>query len=838
MAEQGINVWAMVRQGARALKRDLRNAHLLVVALALTIAVAAMTAVATFTDRVQRALNAQASSLLAGDLALNASQPLPAQYRELALARGLAVSEQLAMRSMVSLAERLQMVELKAVGVGYPLRGELSVATAAFAPPKSLHTGPPPGKVWVEARLLSILGLQVGDRLRLGAGEFKIDAVLILEPDRAGDLFVIAPRVMMNLSDVPATQLALPGSRIQYSLVLAGDSEQIADFAARVTPEASAHGFRVIHPAEARPEVRSALVHAEQFLSLAALVAATLAGLAILVAAHSFAREQIDSIAVWRTLGATRRVIAWRYTLEILLLGILAATLGASLGVGLEFGLAQALSGWVQGALPRASVVPALVGVFTGVLALLGFALPPLLALREVSPARILRRDLPWKAPRPGVIIGSALATIGLLAPWHAGDPETTVIALTALLACLGVLFLTARGSLRVLQRWHRGGGAWWYAGFANLTRRPGLASLQICALGLSLMAIMLLGLVRTDLVASWATSLPPETPDQFLINIEPEDVKALETFLTDHGITTGGMYSMTRARLVAINDHPVTPEDYADPRARRLADREFNLSAATSLKADNRVTAGRFWHAGDSLPQFSFETEIAQALGIRLGDTVTYRIAEQTLGGKVTSLRAINWETMEANFFVVAPPALLAPHPSTYITSFKLPEGRVDILQALARRFPSVTVIDVMALLGQVRAVMDKALAAIEFVFLFTLAAGLTVVFAAVQATHGERLHDATVMKTLGATRRRILGITSVEFLTLGTLAGTIGALGASAAAWAIAARVLHVEFSFNPGLLLTGAILGTVAVWLAGLRAVFSTLRQPVAQVLREWS
>lgn len=828
----------LVRQSARALRRDLRNPHLLVVALALTIAVASMTAVATFTDRIQRALTAQASSLLAADLALTASQPLPPHYRAHAARDGLATSEQLSMRSMVNHAGGLQMIELKAVTATYPLRGELLVADAPFAKPEIARQGPPPGDVWVESRLLSILHSQVGDRVRIGAATLKIARVLKLEPDRAGDLFSIAPRVMMNIADVPATRLVLPGSRLQYSLLLAGAPQQVADFAEFAATDSKRHGVRIVHPAEARPEVRSALEHAEQFLGLAALVATTLAGLAILVAAHSFAREQVDAIAVWRTLGATRRVIGWRYSLEILFLGIGAATLGAGLGSAFEFGLAQALRGWLQGDLPAASATPALRGVCSGVLALMGFALPQLLALRDVSPSRVLRRDLPWAAPRPGVIIGSGIAAVGLLAPWDAGDPEVTLIALAGLAACLVLLFAAGRAALVLVQAMRRRRSAWWFAGVANLTRRPGLASLQICALGLSIMAIVLLGLVRTDLVTGWTKSLPADAPDQFLINIEPEAVAALGRFLEAHGITTGGIYSMTRARLVSINDRPVIPEDFADPRARRLADREFNLSAASTLKADNRIVAGDFWRPGDPPDQFSFEIEIAQTLGIKLGDVITYRIAERTLSGTVTSLRAVNWETMEANFFVVAPPALLADHPATFITSFRLPDGRFDILQELAAQFPSVTVIDVMALLRQVRAVMDKALAAIEFVFLFTLAAGLIVVFAAVQATHGERLHDATVMKTLGATRRRILGITSVEFLSLGTLAGVIGALGASAAAWALATRVMNIHFTFNPWLLVTGAGLGTLAVWLAGLRAVFSTWRQPVAQVLREWS
>ncbi len=828
----------LFRQGCLGLYRDLRNPHLLVVAIALSIAVAGMTAVATFTDRIDRGLTAQASSLLAGDLALNGAYAIADAYRSAAAAEALAISEQVNLRSMISRADGMQMIELKAVGEKYPLRGELQVATAPFATPETVRQGPSSGNAWIDARLLGMLHARIGQPLRIGAAVLTIDRILIQEPDRAGDLFSIAPRVMMNIQDLRATRLLLPGSQAQYSLIVAGAREAVSAFAAHVQASADKDGIRIVHPAEARPEIRSALDRAEQFLNLAALVATTLAGLAILVAGQSFTREQIDSIAVWRTLGATRRTIGWRYTFELLVLGIGAAAVGAGVGIGLESGLARTLSGWLQGALPQASWLPGLVGLGRGVLALLGFSLPQVLALLDVSPARVLRRDLPMRAPSPLLIGVSSLSAVGLLAPWHAGDPTVTLYALAGLGLCLLALFAAGRGLIWVAQQWPTEGEIRWRAGLINLKRRPTLASLQICALGLSIMALMLLTFVRRDLVTSWTTSLPANAPDHFVINIEPSAVNSLAQFLADNGITAHGIYAMTRGRLIEINGQPVRPDAYTDPRARRLADRESNLSAADTLKDDNRIVAGKFWQGGDPMPQFSLESGIAKLLGVRLGDTLIYQIAEQRIEGKVTSLRAVNWETMQANFFVLAPTSLLAPYPSTYLTSFKLPTGRFEILQTLAERYPSSTVIDVMALVRQVRAVMDKALAGIEFVFLFTVAAGITVIFAAVQATHGERLHDATVMKTLGATRRQLLYITSVEFLILGGLAGVIGGLGASAAAWLLATRAFHLGFSFHPGTLICGSLIGAASVWLAGLRAIYSTWRQPAAQVLRDWS
>ena len=818
----------------RALKRDARSSHLRVIAAALIIAVAAMTAVGTFTDRIERALARQASALLAGDLAVTANAPLPAQYRAMALALGLEVTDWLSTRSMITAGTALQMIEIKAVTAGYPLRGDLLIANAPFGPAARARLPPAAGTVWVETRLLAALHAQVGDTVRIGAAKLRITALIVLEPDRAGDLFNLAPRVLMNLADVPATRLILPGSRVQYSLIVAGPSAQVARLRHQL-PSADP-GIRIIEPAAARPEVRSALTHARQFLTLAALVATTLAGLGILIAAEGFAREQVDAIAILRTLGASRAAIAKRYIGEVAVLGIVASAIGAGLGLALESGLSGLLSGWVQGGLPRASLAPAAFGVITGSIALSGFALPQLLALREVSPARVLRRDHLWQNTRPGVLVGGAVSALVLLAPWSSGDLAITAWSLAGFAGCLGALLLSAHGLLKLLRHWRpvrRG----WKVGLANLVQRPGLARLQIAALGLSVMAILLLALVRTDLVASWTASAPPDAPDQFLINIQPEQVSALAHYLAQHQVQVAGFYSMVRGRLVEINGRAISPDDYPDARAKRLADREFNLSAATTLKTDNRIVAGSFWTPQSTTAQFSVDEDVARALDLKLGDSVTFQVAEQRVQAQVTSLREINWETMQANFFVLAPPATLRALPATFITSFKLPTGKFSILRNLSAQFPSVTVIDVVAILQQIRTIMDKALAAIQFVFSFTVAAGLLVVLAAIQATQAERLQSAAIMKTLGATRAQVLGITVAEFTVLGILAGVIGAIAATGAAWLIATRAVHVGFTLNIPFALIAIALALFVVLAAASYLIIRIWRQPVADIFREW-
>jgi len=820
-----------LRLAARLCLRDLRSPPCLVIVLAALIAVAAITAVGAFTDRVRLALAAQSSALLAADLALVSTEPLPAAARAAASAAGLASSEILAMRSVVAHGKDLQLVELKAVGPAYPLRGELLIGDAPFAPGHRAEDIPPRGEAWVEARLLTRLGLALGDELSIGDARLRATKLILLEPDRAGSFFAIAPRVLMNLADVPATGLIAPGSRVQHGLLVAGERAALARFRRSVEPGPHA---RWQTPGDARPEIRAAMTHASQFLGLATLVATTLAGVAILLAARSFARARFDGIALLRTLGATRRQIAWLLLGEFLLLGLLAAGLGTLAGYALQFVLAHILEDWTQAALPLPSWRPALLGLVGGIIAVTGFALAPLLELRDIPPLRILRAELePPRTRAASTLLYAALALL-LLAPWGSGDWRLTAWVLAGFGATLAALALAGSALLAVIARLRQHVGIRWRAGLANLARRRRHSLWQIVALGLGVLALLVLGVLRTDLLAKWRATLPADAPDQFLINIQPDETAALADFLSARGLPESQLYPMYRGRLLAIAGKPVDPEAYPDPRARRLADREFNLSTATALKADNRIVAGRFWE-GDDAPQFSVEVEIAKTLGIRLGDTLRFGIADREVEARVTSLREVDWDTMQANFFVLAPPRLLADQPATYITSFRLPAGDTTLLPELVARFPSVTTIDVGALLGQVRAIMTRATGAVEFVFVFTLAAGLVVLFAALQATQAERLYDATIMKTLGASRRVVAQAIAVEFTVLGICAGLVGAAGAWATGWLIATRVMRVDYGFEPGLFVIGIAVGVIGIVGVGVYAIVRALREPVATLLR---
>lgn len=816
----------------RAFRRDIGDRHFIVIGVAIAIAVASMTAVNMFTDRVREALDRQSSALLAADLAIISNDPLPAAYRERAVSLALDSTQTLSMRSVVAFDEQLQLTELKAVASGYPLRGEMLTASEAFGAPHRASAIPVPGTVWVEGRLLSLIGVAVGDRLQIGATSFEIAKVLVLEPDRGGDLFNIAPRVMLNLSDIPSTELVAPGSRVRYSLLVAGERAAIEQYRAKLALD---DGDRILSPRGARPEIRTALRRAEQYLGLATFTTIILAGVAIALGARSFAAQHKDTVALLRTLGATRHYVLTYFLIEILLLGIVTALIGALLGGLAQEVIARSMSGWTQTALPPASSITALRAALTALIALTGFALPPLMNLRNVPPLRVLRSDADAEPTRPATIIIYAVAASALVAPWRAGDWTITLWSLLGLAICLAILIFAAVAVTRVISRLRPRTGLLWRFGIANLARRGVLTTIQVAALGLGLMALLVLSIIRNDLLDSWTTSLPADAPNQFLINIQRQDVADIEIFFERHGLTPPRFFPMVRGRLTAVNDVPVGPESYLDPRARRLADREFNLSWSDELKTHNRITAGSWWERNGEAPQFSVEQGIAETLGLALGDSLTYRVADSEVRGVITNLRAVQWDSMQVNFFVEAPTALLEDYPATFITSFRLESDNYAVLRELVRTFPSVTVIDVAALVEHVRTIMDRSAAAIEFVFMFTLLAGILVLVAAVQATQDERVFESALLKTLGASRSLTMRIMSAEFLAIGFIAGTVAGGVALVAGWIVAARVLEINYSPDPSIILVGLCAGVFGVSIVGSFAIFNALRRPAAIVLR---
>jgi len=818
----------------RMLWREWRAGELSLLAAAVVIAVAGVTTVGFFTHRVHQALDRQAAVLLGADLVVGGDRPLPDGYAAQAAAHGLAVAGVMRFPSMALHGTASVLADIKVVTPGYPLRGELRIADAPYGADRPARGIPAPGTIWADERLYHQLGVARGATVELGNARYTLAAVITQEPDAGLSLLNAAPRVLLNQADLAATGLVQPGSRIRYRLQVAGESAAVDAYRAWAQPRLQA-GQRIEGVRDARPEVRSALERAERFLALAALVSVVVAAAGTALAARRFVQRHLDSTAVMRCLGASSRRMVGSYALQLLILGLLGSIAGGVVGVAAQSLLAHWLAGLVKVQLPPPGVLPALYGLVTGVLLLLGFALPPLAALGRITPLRVLRRDLglPARAGYAGYAAGM-IAIVGLIY-WRAGEAQLgTYVAggfLGTILVGAGLTWLLVRalGALRYA-------GVTWRFGIANLQRHALGTIVQTVALAVGIMALLTLTLIRGDLLAAWERSLPERAPNRFVVNVQPEQIQDVAAYFGDQDIAPPVLYPMVRGRLVAVNGMTVSAETYTDDRARRLAEREFNLSWAERMRADNRLVAGRWWTTAGPRDQLSMEEEIARTLGLELGDRLTFDIAGTPVSVRITSLRKVEWDSFNVNFFAIVPPGLLEGQPVSYVTSFYLPPGDQTVLSGLVQRFPNLLVIDVAQVLGQVQQIMGQVARAVQFVFLFTVLAGLVVLYAAIASAQDERLYQATIMRTLGATRAQLLRATVAEFMVAGGVAGLLAAAGATALGFVLATRLLHLDYAFNGGVWIAGVAGGALAISLAGYFGTRRVLRTRPLQLLRE--
>jgi putative ABC transport system permease protein len=818
----------------KLLGRDYRAGELTLIAVAIVVAVAGVTTVGFFTDRVQRVLDVQANRLLGADLVIAHTRPTAPALRDEALRRGLAAIEIQRFPSMAMKGERTALSEVKVIAPGYPLRGELRIADRLFGPDRVARTIPDPGTVWVDERLYTSLELAADDSITLGNAKLRVAAIVTHEPGVEMGFLSGAPRVLLNAADLEATGLVQAGSRVRYRLQVAGEDAAVEAYRNWARGQL-ATGARMEGIRDARPELRSALERAERYLNLAALTSVLLAAVAIALATRRYLQRHLDACAMMRCLGASQALIVGLYVTHFTMLGAVAAAIGVAIGASAQALLAAWLGKVVAVTLPAASAMPALHGAAVGLLLLLGFALPPLLSLARVPTLRVLRRELgaPGGVGLIGYVLGAAV--IAGLILWRAQELRFGFTVLGwAVAGMAGACALTwaLLRSLKVL----RGRGAAWRFGVASLQRRQLGTILQVVALALGIMALLTLTLIRTDLLNTWRASLPPDAPNRFVINIQPDQVEPIRRFFAARGINAPDLFPMVRGRLVRIGERKVSAEDYANERAKRLVTREFNLSWATRMQPDNRVVSGAWWGAAEAKSdQFSVERGLAEALGIQVGDVLTYDIAGSTVSATVTSLRTVDWDTFNVNFFVVAPPGLLESHPATWVTSFHLPRGEVAALNALVKAFPNVVLIDIAQALAQVQGMMNQAALAVQFVFLFTLLAGLVVLYAAVASTQDERLFQAAIMRALGASRPQIRRAHLTEFVLIGAVAGFIAASGAAGLAYFVARRFLQLDYVPDPTVWVIGIAAGALGVAAAGYLGTRRVLDVAPLQVLR---
>jgi len=823
-------------QSLRMLARDWRSGELRVLAVALVIAVASVSSVSFLGDRVARAIARDANQLLGADLVLLSDRPWSEDFAGRIAASGLQSAQGVSFMSMAIAGEKTQLAGVKAVTVNYPLRGRLRVAPRQGAQDAPAESGPARGTVWLEERLVSALGAPVGSRLRLGDAEFKVAAVLTLEPERGTGFFNIAPRLFMNVDDVPATGLIRPGSRVGYYLYAAGSPEPLAAFEAWAKARLE-RGQRLDNLESGRPEVRAAIDRAERYLGLTALLAAVLAGVAIALAARRFVERHLDGCAVMRCLGATQTRLVRLFGIEFAMLGVAASAAGLVIGYAVQMLVAATLEGLMRASLPLPSPIPALQGIAVGLVLLLGFALPPLLQLKNVPAVRVMRRES--GAPRGGVLgaYAAGLGTLAALLVWQAGDLKLGLIVVGGFTAALATFFLVAWGSLKlVTSRFviSKIGQKTLRYGLANLRRHSRSNAVQIASLALGLTAVLLLTFTHQDLVNAWRRAAPPDAPNRFVVGVQPEQIDAVRAFFASRGIASAEFFPMVRGRLIGVNEKPVSEADFADERAKRLVEREFNLSYMDELPGHNVLSAGRWFQPGAR--EVSAEEGIARTLGWKLGDRLTFSVAGESFEARLTSLRKLRWDSMRVNFFVIGPPGLLRDFPATYVSAFRADGAQTATLDELAARYPNLAVVDIGAVVRQVQGVIDQLIGAVRFLFVFTLGAGLLVLYSALVATEDERRREAAVMRVYGASRSQVSGTQRAEFVAMGVLAGMLATLGAAIIGEVIAQRVFELDLPPSLGLWLAGPLAGIALLSLNAWLSARKVLRASPAITLRD--
>lgn len=815
--------------------RDWRAGELHLLLAALIVSVAALSAVGFFTDRIRNGMQRDAKQSLAADLLVSSDAPLAPAWLADAKARGLLTTGTTSMISMAHAGtagnERSQLISLKAVGAGYPLRGALSFAAPQIAEPAA---PPAPGTAWIDTALASQLDLQPGGILRVGDAELTVTRLITVEPDRRFSPVNMSPRVMIAASGLPATGLIAPGVRANYALLLAGDAAAVEAFRTKLQASltaAKSANVRIQTAQDSNASLNQTLDRASAFLSLVSLMSAMLAAVAIAMAARRYMLRHIDACAMLRCLGLRQSQVLRLYVFEFLLVGLAGSAIGVLAGYASHLVLLQWLEKLLPSALPAASLMPAMQGMAAGLILLAGFALPPLLQLRNVPHAQLLRRES--QAPRATTLVACALgaAMFCALLLWITGDAKLGALSAAGFVLA-GLLFggvawlaLQALGGMRGMFNQP----AWRFAVTA-LQRNPGATVAQTVSLAVGLAVLLLLTVVRGDLLTAWKAATPADAPNHFVINIQPEQERDIAARLTHYG--SPALQPSMRSRLVSVNGKPAGGKDHKAA----LNETDFDLSTSVALPAASTLLVGRWFDAASTLAEVSADEAAALRFDIKLGDVLAFDVGGLPVQAKVTSLRKVDWRARTPSFSFVLNSVAATDLPRTYGTAFHVPENDRKAADRLAQDFPNLTVLDFGFLIRQMQSVLAQVSVAVEFLFLFTLASGLLVLYAALAGSQDARKRQAALLRALGATRSQLSRAQWMEHLLTGALAGLLAAAGATLGSWALARFVFELAWSWSPLLWGAGLSAGAVCAIAGGWLGLRNVLNQPPLLTLRQ--
>jgi putative ABC transport system permease protein len=819
----------------RSFGRELRSGEVLVLLAAVSLAVAALTAVGFLTDRIGKAVARQANEVLAADLRLRSQAPVPDEWRELAAEYELETADTMSFPSVVFFGYDSALSSILAVSDGYPLRGRVRTAEAMFGEQVPAEGIPARGEVWADGALLARIGADVGDVLDIGELRLEVGAVLTYRPDQSIGFASLAPTVIMNVGDIAASGLVGEGSRVRYALLVAGADENVMAFNEAIEgllPDE----IRVRSQEESSERAYNAADRAQRFLSLTAVISLLLSAVAIAMSARRFAQRRMDTVALMKSLGATQGFVISVSIVQLMLLALLGVLAGSVVGYAAEEILAGILADLLQGDLPDTGLRPVALAAGSAVVLLVGFALPSMIQLRNTPPLRVLRHDAMPPAPSRLVVGGLSLAAVALLLYRSVGDPRMLFYLIGGIIVIAAALYLVGRGLVALVGRARSGVGVAWRYGLANVSRRGRDSAVQVVAFGLGITVLLLLTLVRTDLLDGWRATLDDDAPNHFLINIQPHERDSVGSLFEENGMAAPTFTPLVRARMLTINGESVKERSYPNEEGEWLANREANLSWAANLSSSNDIVSGEWWPTDYDGPALaSIEEEAAMNAGLTIGDTLRFFVAGREVEARISSIRKVNWDSFQPNFFIVLSPGALDGMPTTFISSMRIEDEKQPMLIDLMRKHPAISVIDLGAILEQVRGIIEKASLAVQAVFVFTLAAGIAVLFAAVQSTIDERRFESAMLRALGARRRTVFAGVMAEFAALGAAAGVLASAGASILAAVVAVQLFELPYEFNPLIWIAGVGAGIVIVCLSGYFAARGAVNARPVDILR---
>jgi len=819
----------------RSFGRELRSGEVIVLLAAVALAVAALTAVGFLTDRIGKAVARQANEILAADLRLRSQEPIPDSWGETAARYDLRVARTQTFPSVVFAGDASALATIKAVSDTYPLRGKVRISDTLFGEQRTADGIPRRGQVWADGALLARVGADVGDTLTVGESGLVVSAVLTYRPDQSMGFASLAPSLLVNIDDIPATGLIGEGSRVGYAMLVAGDDAAVNEFNDAIQDQLP-DSLRVGDREESSEQAYKAADRAQRFLSLTAIISLLLSAVAIAMSARRFAHRRMDTVALMKSLGATQRFVISVALTQLLLLGLLGVIAGSIVGFVVEELLSWVLADIMASDLPGAGLMPVILSSGSALVLLIGFALPSLIQLRNTPPLRVLRHDALPPPPSRLFVGGLSLAAVAALLYQSVGDIRMLVILLGGIVVIAAALYIVGRLLVAFMGRFRSGVGVAWRYGLANVARRGRDSAVQVVAFGLSLTVLLLLTIVRTDLLEGWRQTLDEDAPNHFMINIQPLEIESVADIFETAGIDVPDFMPLVRARMSTINGESVKDREYPTPGGRWMANREANLSWATTMSSSNELIDGQWWPQDyDGPPLISIEEDAAIETGLALGDVLTFRIAGRELEATIASIRKINWDSFQPNFFFVFSPGAMDKLPTTYIASLRLDQEQRSVLVKLVRTHPSISVIDLDSILQQIRGIVEKASLAVQAVFVFTLAAGVAVLFAAVQSTIDERRFESALLRALGARRRTVFAGVMAEFAALGFAAGLLASAGASILAAIVARQLFELPYEFNPLLWIVGLAAGVLVVCVSGYFAARGAVNAHPVDVLR---